>query len=863
MRELSSTEGGLTEAEAELRLAKFGRNTLQEGKKRSIVALFFAQFCDLMTLILISAAFLSAVLAFVTQDKNQLADTAILLFIILLNGVVGLLQQYRADAAIQKLKKLSVCQAKVLRNGTVVLLDAELLVPGDIVEIEEGDRVPADCRILSCENLRCDESSLTGESRPAKKQAGLVRRSALAERSNTLFFSTFCVSGRAKCVVVRTGMQTEMGNIAGLLDKTKPNLTPLDRTVVKLGKIISATVLSVAGVLFLGGLLASRVSFLDNVMAAVSLAVAAIPEGMGAVVTIILAMGVQRMASSRAVVRKLSAVETLGNCTCICSDKTGTLTKNRMTVEVVECDFSMDQTGNSAANDALLKTIRICHTVKGEAGAYVGDPTEVALLEYADKEGYRTAFETLGGEGFSSARKRMSVAAKVEGNAALFVKGGADVLLARCSHILTERGRTPLDGETRKRIEKRVAECSSRAMRVLAFAVGKYCGEVKEENLTFLGFVGMVDPPKEGAREAVLACKRAGIRTVMITGDSPETAFAIAKRLGIARHRAQVVTGEEIDALGEDYPAQAHKYTVYARVSPQHKGEIVRALQAKGEIVAMTGDGVNDAPSIRAADIGIAMGSGTDVTKNAADMVISDDNFSTIVGAVEEGRNVFHNIKKTISFFLATNLAEVLAVLIVSLFLWQYDFLTSTQLLWINLITDSLPVLALGVERTEGAMDGPPVRGEVEIFSKKSLLTMAFFGLVQTAIVVGIFAYGVACWGGGVASTMAFFALSFLELFHAFNVRKERDRLGLRGMVANKTLLVTVAIGILVNVLLAIVPVFSAAFALSPLSVGQWAAVLFLSAAIVPVGELFKLGLRVYARIKKRKTSTPPHGNTQ
>lgn len=868
LKKCKSGENGLTSQEAKLRLEKNGRNALKEEKKRGVVGLFFAQFKDLMTIILICAAFLSAVLAFVTKDRNELVDTGILFFIILLNAIVGLLQQYRADAAIDKLKKLSVCRAKAVRDGKVVVIDAEELVVGDVVEIEEGDRIPADCRILSSENFRCDESALTGESRPAKKRDCVVAKNALAERENTAHFSTFCVGGRARCVVVATGMDTEMGKIANLLGKSETVPSPLDKIIAKLGKIITATVLSVAGVLFLGGLLAHRVSFLQNVMSAVAVAVAAIPEGMGAVVTIILAMGVQRMSQSRAVVRKLSAVETLGNCTCICSDKTGTLTQNKMTVEEIRTDFSSpseEKYANTEAQKELLTCIRACHTVKGSAGAYVGDPTEISLVEYADRCAFALSPRAVGGIAFTSERKMMSVAAEINGKIRLYVKGGADVLLKRCTKILSPGGARPLTSSDRSAIARQIAEFSGRAMRVLAFAVGDYRGSVREEELTFIGLTAMLDPPKEGAKEAVSACRKAGIKTVMITGDSAETAYAIAFRLGIAKSRGEVITGDELDAMGEEeYFRRASGYTVYARVSPKHKSEIVRALQKKGEVVAMTGDGVNDAPSIRAADIGVAMGSGTDVTKNAADMVIADDDFSTMVHAAEEGRNVFCNVKKTISFFLSTNLAEVLSVLIVTLFFWRYDFLSSTQLLWINLITDSLPVLAMGVERTEGAMERPPVSAD-EIFSKRSVRDIVFYGLVQTAILVGLFCYGVHVWGNGAASTAAFFTLSFLELFHAFNVRKERARIDLKSFVSNKVLLITVSVGIAVNVLLAAVPFLSYAFGLTPLTAGQWCAVFGLSLAVIPVAELYKAVCRASEgkSVKTRKSNIPVRGSTR
>lgn len=850
--QVKSGEGGLSPQEAQSRLATNGRNVLKEGKKKSKIRLFFSQFKDLMTIILICAAFLSAVLAFITHDKNELVDTGILLFIILLNAFVGFLQQYRADAAIENLKKLSVCEAKVVRGGQVIKIDAEELVVGDIIELEEGDRIPADCRILSSENFRVDESSLTGESKPVKKYDCIVKKNALAERTNTAFLSTFCVKGTARCVVTACGMDTEMGKIADMLRESKPAPSPLDKIIAKLGKIITATVLSVAGILFLGGLLAHRVSFLQNVMNAVAVAVAAIPEGMGAVVTVILAMGVQRMAKSRAVMRKLSAVETLGNCTCICSDKTGTLTQNRMTVEEIATVFPAVGTESYAGTRVqkeLLRCIRACNTVKGSAGGYVGDPTEVSLVEYADRIGFAFAPRQIGGTPFSSERKMMSVYAEAQGKR-LYVKGGADVILSRCSKIATESGERAMTSADLEHVRARISDCSSRAMRVLGFAVGT--GE-REENLTFLGIAAMLDPPKEGAKEAVAACRRAGVKTVMITGDSAETAFAIAARLGIAQDRKQVLTGEELDALGEEaYARRVKEITVYARVSPKHKSQIVTALQKQGEVVAMTGDGVNDAPALRAADIGVAMGSGTDVTKNAAEVVISDDDFSTMVHAVEEGRNVFFNVKKTISFFLSTNLAEVFAVLIVSLFLWRYDFLTSTQLLWINLITDSLPVLALGVERTEGAMARPPV-SEREIFSKKSLFRIFFFGTVQTALIVGLFVFGVRAWGNRVASTAAFLTLSLLELFHAFNVRNEENKTRPKDFISNKALLFTVLLGVGLNVLLVAVPPFRFALGLSSLNALQWLAVFGASVAIVPIGELYKaVALRRGGATEKR-----------
>ena len=860
----ASGEGGLTQAEAERRLAKNGRNALQAGKKRSKLLLFFAQFADLMTIILILAALLSAVLAFVTGDRTELADTGILLFVILLNAVVGFLQQYRADAALEKLKKLSACEAKAVRSGKVVKLDAETLVVGDVVELEEGDRIPADCRVLASENFRCDESMLTGESKPAKKYDCVVTRTALSARANTAHFGTFCVGGRARCLVTACGMDTEMGKIARLLHKSKPAPAPLDKTIARLGKVITVTVILIALALFIASLLAGRVSFLESVMSAVAVAVAAIPEGMGAVVTVILALGVQRMASSRAVMRRLGAVESLGGCSIICSDKTGTLTENKMTVEAICTDFfsplsAEESYSGTMPQRELVRCMRICHTVKGSAGAYVGDPTEIALVEYADRVGGGTKAEIAGGTPFSSERKMMSVYARTEAGTRLYVKGGADVLLSRCTRILTPTGERAMTAADREDIRARVTRFSGNAMRVLGFARGE---TLREEELTFLGIAAMLDPPKRGVKEAVAALRRAGVRTVMIPGDSPGTAFAIAKRLGIARGRGEVVTGEELDEMGEEeFSRRAERYAVYARVSPGHKQQIVRALQAAGEVVAMTGDGVNDAPALKSADVGVAMGSGTDVTKNAADVVLTDDNFATMVRAVEEGRNVFFNIKKTVSFFLSTNFAEVLSVFLVSLFLWQADFLTSTQLLWVNLITDSLPVVALGVERTRGAMERPPV-SDREIFSPRAICSMLVFGGMLSALVLAQFFVFLHVYGNGVATTAAFLTVSLSELLHVFNVRAEDGKRSFRDHFSNRALLVTVAVGVVLNVLLVVTPALSIAFRLTPLSAVQWLWVALCSCAVLPLGSAYRFVLRKGA-VSRRKRRIPLRGSAQ
>ena len=866
IKNLASDEGGLSQAEAARRLARDGRNVLKEGKKRSALGLFFAQFADLMTIILILAAVLSAALAFTTHDRSELADTGILLFVILLNAVVGFLQQYKADAAIEKLKKLSACEAKVVRDGKLIRLDAEELVAGDVVELEEGDRIPADCRVLMAEDFRCDESSLTGESKPVRKTDCIVKKSALSARSNTAHYGTFCVRGRARCIVTACGMRTETGKIAALLHAEKSAPSPLDKTVARLGKVVTVTVLIVAALLFLGTLLAGRVSFLENVMNAVAVAVAAIPEGMGAVVTVILALGVQRMARSRAVMRKLAAVESLGGCSVICSDKTGTLTQNKMTVEAFRTNFGApmpedERYMGTAAQTELMRCVRACHTVKGRAGAYVGDPTEIALVEFADRLGFQAAFEHMGGTSFSSERKMMSVFVRDGRGLRLYVKGGADVVLKKCTRILTREGVRPLTPVDLLAVQRSAASFSSRAMRVLGFAYGD---TEREESLVFLGLVAMLDPPKAGVKEAVAVCRRAGVKTVMITGDSPDTAYAIASRLGIAVSRREVVTGEELDEMGErEFAKRVKGYAVYARVSPGHKQQIVKALQAAGETVAMTGDGVNDAPALKSADVGIAMGSGTDVTKNAADVVITDDDFSTMVRAVEEGRNVFFNIRKTVSFFLSTNLAEVLCVFVATLFLWRYDFLTSTQLLWLNLITDSLPVLALGVERAEGALSRPPV-SDREIFARRSVLTMLFFGCAMAAVVIAMYIFFLHRWGNGAATTAAFVTMSFTELLHAFNVRGEGFGLKFKDFFTNRVLVATVLFGIAVNVLLVLSPPLRTVFRLTALTGVQWLVVAICSVLVLPLGALYRAAAKKgLAAFNMRRKRTPARGNSR
>ncbi len=835
---------GLSERRAQSGLAQYGRNTLHKQKKSNVFALFFAQFKDVMIILLIAAAATSAVIAFLSGDSSDLTDTFIIVFIIFLNAIVGTVQQYRADKALEQLKKLSVCKAKVLREGKQQLLDSELLTVGDIVLLEEGDVVPADCRILEANGAFVDESALTGESLPVEKDAAQLydKSTPLGSTKNALFSSTFLVRGRAKAVVTGVGMDTEIGAIAGMLGETAPQPTPLEKSLTTLGKIISAFVLCVTAIVFVVGLIAKTSGLLEGFMSAVAIAVAAIPEGLPAVVTIIMAMGVQKMSKQKVIIRKLKAVETLGSCNVICTDKTGTLTCNRMRVDSV---FVQDQT-------SLWQCMAACNNVAKQSG--VGDPTELALVRYVEEQGFTAQCKRLCEVPFSSERKRMTVVADFGKGAKSYTKGAADVLIKRCKYVQTEAGVKPLTPQHIADLTAWIEEKSANALRVLGFAYHEG-QDTCEQNLTFIGLCGLSDPLKEGVKEAVAVCEGAGVRTVMITGDHALTALAIGNQLGIAQTMEQVVTGEQLDALGKkERIAAVCGGRVFARVTPKHKNLIVKILQGQGNVVAMTGDGVNDAPSIKSADIGIAMGlSGTDVTKNASDMVIADDNFATIAGAVREGRRIAANIKKTIQFFLATNLAEVLAILIATLCFFRYDFMSSTQLLWLNLITDSFPVLALGRESQDfGVMNRPPQRTEKALFSKSSVISMLFFGFYITAVCVGLYATALQVWGNGVATTVTFLTISFCELFHAFNVRSERQS-AFKGFLSNKTLLITVALGVLLNVLLCVTPL-SGVFGLSALNLLQWIIVFACSLSVIAVGEGYKAVVRAYSRTKCKKT---------
>ena len=854
LKKLKTGPAGLSGQDAEERLKTYGKNELEKGKTAGIFKLFFSQFKDFMTVLLIVAAAVSGLIAFLSHDRNDLTDTFIILAIIFLNALVGTIQQYRADKAIENLKKLSASTCKVRRDGKEIVIANEEVTVGDIVLLEEGDVIPADCRVIESNSLTCDESALTGESAGVEKNAKRIHGNnvALGNMSNTLFGSTYVVRGNAMAVVTAVGMQTEMGKIAAMLQGGKATKTPLENSLDKLGKIISAFVLAVTAVIFIMGIFVRDDGILKNFMTSVAIAVAAIPEGLPAVVTIIMAMGVQKMSKKGVVIRKLKSVETLGSCTVICSDKTGTLTQNKLKVVTAFFDGKTRSINDiRGVNAKLLQCMTVCTSVKGDKGNYIGDPTEVALKTCVDAAGYGVDFLRLAELPFTSERKMMTVAADVGGERLSFTKGAPDVLIHRCTHYLTSSGVREFTSADKKAVLNENDIMSDDALRVPGFAYKSYGGKIDEEGLIFIGLCGMTDGLKEGAGAAVEECRGAGVSTVMITGDHVRTALSIAKKLNIASNESEVMTGDELDALeGKALDDAIARCKVFARVSPKHKNVIVNSLKSRGQVVAMTGDGINDAPSIKSADIGIAMGvSGTDVTKSASDMVISDDNFTTIVSAVKEGRRISTNIKKTIQFFLSTNLAEVLAILIASLFLFKFNFLLSTQLLWLNLITDSFPVLALGMEKADDdVMSRPPERAEKSLFSKTSLLSILVYGLFMTAATIGVFTVALNIWGNETATTMTFMTISFLELFQSFNIRSERQS-AFKHFFSNKILLITVAVGVLLNVLLCVSPL-SVAFGLEKLNAVQWFTAFAVALSILPFGEIFKFVLRLVTRRK-------------
>ena len=787
LQELSvSMDAGLSQQEAQSRLEKYGANKLAEKKKKTNLRRFLEQFQDVMIVILLAAAAVSFVVACFGHDPMEFFEPLLILLIVILNAILGMVQESKAEKALDALKNMSAPHARVLRDGKEQLLDASQLVPGDIIHLEAGDFIPADARLLKSVSLKSEESALTGESVPSEKDADVpVEENApLGDRSNMVFSGCSVTYGTATAVVTATGMQTEMGKIAGLLEGEEETQTPLQQKLAQLGKYLGFVALAACAVIFVVGLL-NGIPVLEIFMTAVSLAVSAIPEGLPAIVTIVLAIGVQRMVKKNALIRRLPAVETLGSASVICSDKTGTLTQNRMTLTKVWVEGQSQLEGisseNSPAARKLLQYGALCCDGSVTFGAdgseqHIGDPTETAILVAAHKNGMEQ--DALGKEyprlaelPFDSDRKLMTTVNRIDGELIAIVKGAFDMMATRCVQGDLEAAREKND------------EMSRQALRVLAVGYRKLdqlpqelTSEELENGLTLLGLVGMIDPPRPEAKEAVALCRQAGIKPVMITGDHVVTASAIAKELGILSEGDRAITGAELDAMSDQQLDQEVEHiSVYARVSPENKIRIVKAWQHRGQVVSMTGDGVNDAPALKAADIGCAMGiTGTDVAKGAADMTLTDDNFATIVHAVREGRGIYANIRKVVGFLLGTNIGEVLTVFF-AMILWHKTPLLSMQLLWINLVTDSLPAISLGMEAVESdVMDHKPKPKDEGIFAHGLGIQVVLQGCMFALLTLVAFFLGER-YGGSLEAgqTMAFLVLALTQIVQAFNMRSE------------------------------------------------------------------------------------------
>ena len=783
----SDSSRGLRSEQVQERLASVGENKLKEKKKKTNVQRFLAQFKDVMILILLGAALISFIIACVEGEPKEFFEPLLILLIVVLNAIMGVMQESKAEKALEALKNLSAPHARVIRDGRESVIDASQLVPGDIIRLEAGDFIPADGRLLRSVSLKCEESALTGESVPSEKdaEAAVEEKAPLGDRSNMVFSGCSVTYGTALAVVTATGMDTEMGKIANLLDGERDSQTPLQQKLAQLGKYLGILALAACAIIFVVGL-ANGIPALEIFMTAVSLAVSAIPEGLPAIVTIVLSIGVQRMVKKNALIRRLPAVETLGSASVICSDKTGTLTQNRMTLVKAYVDGQNGlediSTQNSDPVRRLLQYASLCCdgtvTFQGDEVQHIGDPTETAIVLAAHRNGMpkddlNRRYPRLAELPFDSDRKLMTTINQIDGKYVVIVKGAFDMMVPRCVAGDLEKARDTVE------------QMSSDALRVLAIAWKEIdavpqhpTSEELECGLTLMGLVGMIDPPRPEAKKAVDVCRRAGIKPVMITGDHVVTAAAIAKDLGIMQPGDRAITGAELDAMTDaELDSQVERISVYARVSPENKIRIVKAWQRKGQVVSMTGDGVNDAPALKAADIGCAMGiTGTDVAKGAADMTLTDDNFSTIVDAVREGRGIYANIRKVVGFLLGTNIGEVITVF-TAMLLWHKTPLLSMQLLWINLVTDSLPAISLGMEAVEAdVMEKKPRSREEGIFAHGLGLRVVLQGIMFAVLSLIAFVVGekaVGTLAGG--QTMAFLVLSVSQVVQAYNMRSEHS----------------------------------------------------------------------------------------
>lgn len=858
LKEQQSSEDGLSSGEAEARLDKYGKNELEKGKKDSLFKRFMKELSDPMIIILIVAAVISGITAF--YEGESFADVIIIMAVVIINAVLGVFQESKAEAAIEALQEIAAATSKVLRDGKQVTLKSDELVPGDIVILEAGDAVPADGRIIECASMKIEEAALTGESVPVNKIVDLLQLNSqkdvpLGDRKNMVYMGSTVVYGRGKAVVTGTGMNTEMGKIAKALSQAQDEATPLQIKLNQLSKILTVLVVGICAVIFAVGLMRAGISsetILSTFMVAVSLAVAAIPEGLAAVVTIVLSIGVTNMSKRNAIIRKLTAVETLGCTQIICSDKTGTLTQNKMTVvEHVADDEKLLETAMALCSDAELDR---------DSGEAVGEPTECALVNDAAKNGLpkpelEKEYERVGEAPFDSMRKMMSTVHRTPDNKIIqFTKGAPDEILKRCAYALRGGEKVPMTDQAREEILKNNKAMADRALRVLCASLREWDDvpqntepEYLEKDLTYVGLSGMIDPVRPEVKAAIEECRGAGIRPIMITGDHKDTAVAIGMELGIISDPSQAITGAQLDDISdEEFKDRITEFSVYARVQPEHKVRIVKAWKARGMITAMTGDGVNDAPSIKSADIGIGMGiTGTDVTKNVADMVLADDNFATIVSAVEEGRRIYANMRKAIQFLLASNLAEVLSIFFATMI--GFTILQPVHLLWINLITDCFPALALGLEESEpDSMKRKPRDPKEGIFAGGMGFDVFFQGIIVTALVLFSYVLGHRMESGvwefvnsPDGTTMAFLTLSMVEICHSLNMRSRRGSI-FKLNSHNKFLYGAMLASLILTTAVIEVPFLASAFQFTPIDLEEYAVALGLAILIIPIMEVVK-----------------------
>ena len=881
---VKSSENGLTTAEAEKRLSENGKNKLDEGKKKSMLKRFLEQLSDPMIIILIVAAVISAFTEYFEASAAGAryfpTDTVIIAIVVLINAVLGVLQESKAEAAIEALQEMSAATSKVLRDGKIVSVRSEDLVVGDVIILEAGDAVPADCRIFECASMKIEEAALTGESVPVDKIIALLKGGEkgevpLGDRKNMAYMGSTVVYGRGKAVVVETGMNTEMGKIANAIAQAEDGETPLQIKLNQLSKILTWLVLGICVFIFAFQVIAAYVRgealgfhlILDSFMIAVSLAVAAIPEGLAAVVTIVLSIGVTNMSKKNAIIRKLTAVETLGCAQIICSDKTGTLTQNKMTV--------VDHYGDD--EPLIAKAMALCCDAEIDAdGAVTGEPTEAALVAYANTLGFNkndlTANSPRIGEApFDSGRKMMSTVHQTSDGIVQYTKGAPDEILKKCTHALVDGNIVPLTDEIRASIAADNKRMADKALRVLAVSFRKYDSapadyspEALENDLVFIGLTGMIDPVRPEVKAAIEECRSAGIIPIMITGDHKDTAVAIALELGIIDDASHAITGAQLDEISdEDFKEKVTQYRVYARVQPEHKTRIVNAWRDRGMITAMTGDGVNDAPSIKSADIGVGMGiTGTDVTKNVADMVLADDNFATIVTAVSEGRRIYDNIRKAIQFLLGSNLSEVLSVFTAAIL--NFTILKPVHLLFINLVTDCFPALALGLEKPErDIMNRKPRNSKDGVFAGGMAFDVFYQGVLVTLLTLAAFFIGEFMETGKWAfmniaecndgMTMAFLTMSMCEIFHSFNMRSQRGSvlaMSFGQKSHNKALFGAMIASLVLTTAIIEIDPLANAFGFTPIGLTEYGISIGLAISIIPLVEIVKFFQRLSAKKK-------------